>query len=93
MSEAPKTHCYKHNCGPIVETGAVQSIWYVCRQCKKEVTKRLAEEVEERAAIKDEGKEIVPDGGSDEQSLLDMWAGIGGYPHGVRKDPDPDDYI
>lgn len=77
----------------MVETGFHLETYHVCRQCKKEVTKRLAEEAEERAAIKDEGKEIVPDGGSDEQSMLDMWAGIGGYPHGVRKDPDPDDYI
>ena len=80
-----KTHCYARKCGPVVTTGAVQSIWYVCKECGQEVTKHLKEQIDERIAIKEEGKDIIPDGDDD----LDLF-GLG-YTTGANTF-DPDGY-
>lgn len=56
INDKTKTHCYSSKCGPVVTTGAVQSIWYVCRECKCEVTPGLKEQIEERIAIREESK-------------------------------------
>lgn len=45
MSSKVKTYCYKSKCGPVVKTGAVLSVWLVCKECKEEVSEKLAEDI------------------------------------------------
>lgn len=92
MSDSQKkvrTSCYKSSCGPVVKTGFRLVEFFVCKTCGEEVSERLAGEIEERIAIREEGKDIIPDGGSDDP--YDLF-GFGGYVPGTNS-VDPDDYI
>lgn len=64
MNNDIRTHCYNKKCGPVVEAGFHFERWLVCKECKQEVTQRLAEEIEERIAIKEENiKKPIDDEG------------------------------
>lgn len=71
-----RSYCYKNNCGPVVKTGFHLEEYFVCRECKEEITERLATEIKDRVVK----KEIVPDGGGPEEidPFLEIY-GFSGY--------------
>ena len=86
MSAKIKNYCYKVPCGPVVKTGFNLEQYFVCRECKEEVTESLADRIKEKTDAK---KEVVPEGNSNDD-FMDMWASLGGPPGGAYKRGDPD---
>lgn len=63
----PKSSCYEQDCsGPVVETGFRLDQFLVCKKCKSEITKQLAEDIEYRK----EKKESLAD---DEFNHPELW--------------------
>jgi hypothetical protein len=59
-----------------VETGAVQSVWKVCRKCKLEVSDKLFEELKEKVLKKEKLEEDQAQKDKDE---LDAYQDLFGY--------------
>jgi hypothetical protein len=57
-------YCYSKQCGPVVKAGFQHEFYWVCKNCKSEITDRLAEEIQNR----DKKKETQED-----KDLAEMW--------------------
>lgn len=58
MNKKIKNYCYSNKCGPVVRTGFQHDFYFVCRQCKEEVTEHLAREIEDRSERKSKDSEL-----------------------------------
>ena len=67
-----KTYCYKDTCS-IVETGAVQSIWLVCKFCKSEVSEGLKKQVEDRQEARRKSEESVKEPDTDLEDYSNLF--------------------
>ncbi len=60
-----KNYCYSNSCGPAIQTGFQEQYW-ICRNCKEEITSRLAQDIKDRE--KEKKKKDLS-----ELDLAEMW--------------------